>query len=480
MNFTIFGHEFPECVKPARYRTMQGIIWSCLATIFACTWVSMHPNVPDPRFSAWQRLCERFKLLFYALTGPELVAVWAYRQKMMATKYAKYYNDHFKLNPPSRPKCKRFSIEWSRSKWQGSKEWFPSKWQGIKEWFRPSEKRKAREYDRAWTTTHGFLFEMQGLECFQDGRPLAIQPYYPDENPSFSLPELVGRTAVVCHPRQLLHQFDISEEEIKDKSKGDGFTKFVAICQTLWFMIQCIARWVTHLHVTDLEVVTLAFTFANIMIYCLWWNKPQNMTMAIRVDRPDSRDQENKIGSGPNSVAQQTVDRTWFFRIAHFLSFLASFVMIIGMDSGSYISPEARIRFYTSDKKGNQSRRVAFMTSVVGMVFGGVHLIPLWLSSFPSFRKKRLWIMSTIIIIYVPLGFANVSWVVRRLLRQLRYPPSTVPHRTSFLLTTMTVVMWFYYISCRSILIYLAFDNLRFLPPDAFLNVEWSTYFPHI
>jgi hypothetical protein len=41
-------------------RGTLGLIWSCFATIFLCTWSAIHPNVPaeeDSDFSAfWRRL----------------------------------------------------------------------------------------------------------------------------------------------------------------------------------------------------------------------------------------------------------------------------------------------------------------------------------------------------------------------------------------------------------------------------------------
>ena len=38
----------PAFICPAHQRTMWDSLWSCLATIFACSWVSVHPNIPGP------------------------------------------------------------------------------------------------------------------------------------------------------------------------------------------------------------------------------------------------------------------------------------------------------------------------------------------------------------------------------------------------------------------------------------------------
>jgi hypothetical protein len=36
-----------EYLKPYGYRTMLQIVKSCALTIFACTWATMHPNIPS-------------------------------------------------------------------------------------------------------------------------------------------------------------------------------------------------------------------------------------------------------------------------------------------------------------------------------------------------------------------------------------------------------------------------------------------------
>ena len=56
---------------------------------------------------------------------------------------------------------------------------------------------------------------------------------------------------------------DITEKEIRDKSKGDVLSKSLVILQTGWFIMQCIARAVEHLPVTELELVTVAFATLN-------------------------------------------------------------------------------------------------------------------------------------------------------------------------------------------------------------------------
>lgn len=75
----------------------------------------------------------------------------------------------------------------------------------------------------------------------------------------------------------------ITEDDIRDRSKGDALSKGLVILQTSWFILQCIARWSQHLSVTELELVTLAFAALNGVMYYLWWNKPLDVRRAFPI-----------------------------------------------------------------------------------------------------------------------------------------------------------------------------------------------------
>ena len=81
-------------------RSAWDIVRSCLAVIFACTWVALHPNIPalietcdmDLQQKCWHATC-RFsrKLLLFviALLVPEYILAWAIRQRLVAGEIAK-------------------------------------------------------------------------------------------------------------------------------------------------------------------------------------------------------------------------------------------------------------------------------------------------------------------------------------------------------------------------------------------------------
>ena len=94
--------ESNSCADVTHTRTIWNIIWSCLATIFSCTWVAVHPNMPCPkkreaknRFQRWIRnpllsfAEHRLPLFVCALLVPEYVLAWAIRQYLRAREIAR-------------------------------------------------------------------------------------------------------------------------------------------------------------------------------------------------------------------------------------------------------------------------------------------------------------------------------------------------------------------------------------------------------
>ncbi|KAJ7873188.1 hypothetical protein B0H13DRAFT_1633587, partial [Mycena leptocephala] len=86
--------DFPAPVNSCdsiHSRTLFNIVWSCLATIFAYTWVSMHPNVPPPHQSRLALLWGRLKMMLIAVIVPEVMVGFAARQLWGARKFSKEF-----------------------------------------------------------------------------------------------------------------------------------------------------------------------------------------------------------------------------------------------------------------------------------------------------------------------------------------------------------------------------------------------------
>ncbi|KAJ7059212.1 hypothetical protein C8F01DRAFT_1254896 [Mycena amicta] len=253
-------------------RRLFDIIWGCLGTIFACVWISVHPNVPPPKpphpatgASLWVRvkwrlidshgaLISRLKLMFVGLLALELMAGFAGRQLAMA----RYFSKEYKIS-----------------------------------------------------LTHGFFLCMGGF-VDEEGHPIVT-------------------TDQIEQPGVLAGITKTPEAFIEDKSKADAFSKAVAFIQGLWFVAQCIARTAQHLPLTKLEVVTLAYAVVNIFTWLLWWGKPMDIRDPVVVEaavpentRPPQQKQTwwlkftNLLGLGPcdndvyNPLANNAVPTFWF------------------------------------------------------------------------------------------------------------------------------------------------------------------------
>jgi hypothetical protein len=75
----------------------------------------------------------------------------------------------------------------------------------------------------------------------------------------------------------------VTVEEIEDRSKADAFSKAIALGQTLWFIVQCLARSVQHIDLTLVELLTLSLAVLNGVMYFLWWHKPLDVRSPVRV-----------------------------------------------------------------------------------------------------------------------------------------------------------------------------------------------------
>ncbi|KAJ7262781.1 hypothetical protein B0H12DRAFT_308132 [Mycena haematopus] len=75
--------DFDNC------RKLFILIWRCIVTIAACTWVSVHPNVPPPNQSWWAHFWRRLKMMLSAIIGPEVMVGFAARQYFGARHLSK-------------------------------------------------------------------------------------------------------------------------------------------------------------------------------------------------------------------------------------------------------------------------------------------------------------------------------------------------------------------------------------------------------
>ncbi|KAL8636860.1 MAG: hypothetical protein Q9228_005800 [Teloschistes exilis] len=188
------------------------ILWSCLFTIFLCTWVSLHLNVPAAHENYWHQFCRKMRWMVQAIMAPEFVLAFATGQKVEARRSVELFKD---LDLPAH--CPK------------------------------------------WTIRHAFYANMGGF---------VLQPRESSSFPvnSKQLHWLIQRR-YVDYPT-------MTADEVWDKSKADGFQKSLTCLQTAWFIIQIVGRAAQRIPITTLEITTLSFVLCTLVMFYQWANKP--------------------------------------------------------------------------------------------------------------------------------------------------------------------------------------------------------------
>lgn len=120
-----------------------------------------------------------------------------------------------------------------------------------------------------WTHTHSFLVTMGGLAF--SAYDEAGERFIPGDVNQWIRITPAGVRFLMEREPELLRA--ISQTEIMDKSKANGLVKFITVCQTSWFGLQCLFRLVEGLVVSPLEINTLGHVICAIAMNAMWWNK---------------------------------------------------------------------------------------------------------------------------------------------------------------------------------------------------------------
>ena len=235
------------------------IVSACVLTMGLCVWSALHLNIPRKGESIVQEWARNLRWMLAGLTGPELVVFSAWRQyasarilrdnlKEIQGKVVPYSN--FGKDPRPDPSNKSAPLSSNINSRHSS--------------------RQDTMTQIEWTITHGFYAGMGGF-VFDVSHEEA--PYLPASNGRRTRLTLTPIAIIRLAESGIIPQ--ISEDEIKDKSKSDGVAKALACLQASWMVLQVIGRVGYRLPVTLLEINTIGHVICAFAIYLLWWHKPR-------------------------------------------------------------------------------------------------------------------------------------------------------------------------------------------------------------
>lgn len=258
-----------------------------------------------------------------------------------------------------------------------------------------------------------------------------------------------------------------TEAELKDQGKSDALTKLIVLVQTLWFVVQCIARGKQQLPLTELEVVTLAYTMLNFFIYVFWWDKPRNVECPIRIYKQFGASHE-EAGEKAKEWDEDWV-WLWFEKIMDYT--------IGAQDDYIILSNKHSIPMFWSGRPDNYRGIGSFFASILGAGFGAIHCIA-WSSEFPSRAELVLWRASCVAMISIP-SIVIMAYAFGRL-SEVNEKYSWWWVQLAGMCGILLVLSAWLYIASRIATLVISFTTLRSLPPHAFSTVDWTTFIPHI
>ncbi|KAF4222997.1 hypothetical protein CNMCM6805_009645 [Aspergillus fumigatiaffinis] len=437
-------------VKEPDGRGTWGILSTCLLTITLCCWTSVCPNIPAKSDGYWPRLRDKFHLACMGILGPEFLLMLATGQWSSARKSVK---------------------EFSRLDRNGGKG--------------------------EWTMTHAFYADMGGFLL---------------EGPGVKTPFPVDATQLLFLVKQGYVEYPkITRDDIDDRNKSDGFARFIAVCQVVWFLLNCILRRAQHLALTTLELTTISFVIVFFATSFCWYYKPQDITSTITVTLAVDISTIREKHCPPELEEWHTNPLEFLhpdLYICHV--FWRYFNQILRRIHCPIFSRPVTTKPYNripSDDFPHLDTLADALACPIVLLFGGMFMFA-WSFDFPSSLERILWrLASCYTLLFSIVGgpylqfcykvllprHAEKRWAgdveatipqtrMQRLATKMRnIHPSRDPRLEIPLLAfiPVTVLCALYCIS-RAYILVEDLVGLRDLPESAFQTVEWSVYIPHL
>lgn len=239
-----------------------------------------------------------------------------------------------------------------------------------------------------------------------------------------------------------------STEEIFDKSKGDIFTKGVAVLQIAYYLLTLLVRVGLHLAISQLELGTTGFTIFAILMYSFALSKPKSVYTSIVLRKCDGE----LSNSSKRRADPEDANFSWW-------------------SVADPSEPPHNDELPLQDSYSNTlflDVGAAACTLIAATILSGWHL------SFPTMIDVWLWRIAGLLHVAVPAVF-----VIRHttgILLDYTSPDKSLTHRS--LVAVVSGGSLVVYVLARLIVIVEMFRTLFYLPPSAFVTT-WTAELPH-
>jgi squalene monooxygenase len=274
----------------------------------------------------------------------------------------------------------------------------------------------------------------------------------------------------------------ITRENIWDRSKADHFAKGLAFLQAGWILLQITARTSQRLTITPLELFTAAFIVPSLATLYFWASKPQNVAepTVISVDWTIA---ELLLSAGdmakdpyvdsPMDFVEKPVWDGWR-RLPSLLHF-----------GGLEKRPLERIpNDYSPPPPTGTEATIVWVVSVVHAM---IHVLG-WSFPFRTETETIIWRTSslTLLIVMVIGGIVPVLstrpwfdftfsllWIWVREAKKKTFV-------RCWIFSMVVNFAYILYITARILILVEIFVAFRAMPEDAYFDVDWTSFWPHV
>ena len=307
-----------------------------------------------------------------------------------------------------------------------------------------------------WTMAHGFYADSGGFVL---------------QAPDFPPFPVSAKQVWYLVKEKYINAPELTEKEIFDKSKADLFTKTVACLQAAWFLTQCLARAIQRLSLSPLELATGAILLCTSTTYFFWLRKPLNvqtptvLTTSYSISQILLRGGEAAEKPYWNTPLDFAEPRVYTFDQWPTLSSLC----------GPHKKPLDRVPNDRNPETLTFREWVGYGSILI--LFSTSSFLA-WHFHFPTEKERLIWRTACIV--------AEASLFVHAILEAIAhwrhwhgffYVGGYKVGWPSSLLFFLPATTYFF---ARTLLLGVALSSLRSLPLDSFVNVQWSSFIPHI
>ncbi|KAH7459869.1 hypothetical protein FOMA001_g19865 [Fusarium oxysporum f. sp. matthiolae] len=225
----------PAWVSSPHVRGSMDILQSCILTLVACIYTALHLDVPKK--TTWHYLLlEKVKWVTITLFAPEISVYMAAVQlkKALDLKSA----------------LRKIQKQKQSSNWTIEADF------GI-------------NLKYAFFIVMGAVrFDVHDILSFPDLDKSARKLF---QQSSVNRNSVRPSPAFICTLAERGHWIKVRKKDVDDKSKADVIQKTLVVIQVLWMVMQCIARRMSDLPLSLLEIHTMVHVICATLLYACWF-----------------------------------------------------------------------------------------------------------------------------------------------------------------------------------------------------------------